>query len=369
MREEIEKYRKRVAELCDHVKGNEQATKQGLIGPLLAILGYDLSDPRECMPEYKADFGRDRSAKPVDWAFFANARPIFFVEAKDAGKKLPGYDEQLGDYFAKVPDVSLGILTNGVQWRFYTDLAHQHIMDTEPFLEWNVLVDKEPPYDLLTLLQKSQFQSELIRAYARSLQQKNLLVSELTRLLEPSPEFIKLAIANVETRNLTAGVVESWRGILCNAINEWAHQRAVTTVLATQSAASSNALDVAAKPVTTQAEMDTFEAVKRLLGDERPVKHLDTLAYFKIHLPEKHTWTFCRVYARKKALTLAVPLAVDAIMSAVPTATINPVAAGWTGFDVVCVEDIERYASILRSAYDKIREDRSKGKADITDDD
>ena len=27
-----------------------------------------------------------------------------FVEAKEVGKKLPGYDEQLGDYFAKAPE-------------------------------------------------------------------------------------------------------------------------------------------------------------------------------------------------------------------------------------------------------------------------
>ena len=70
MSEAIIAYVKRVKELAEHVRGNEQATKQSLIGPLFTILGYDLTDPRECVPEYKVDFGRDaKSTKPIDWAF------------------------------------------------------------------------------------------------------------------------------------------------------------------------------------------------------------------------------------------------------------------------------------------------------------
>src|SRR5262245_61221651 len=59
MKEAIESYIKRVRELAEHVRGNEQATKQSLIGPLFTSLGYDLTDPRECTPEYRADFGKD----------------------------------------------------------------------------------------------------------------------------------------------------------------------------------------------------------------------------------------------------------------------------------------------------------------------
>ena len=153
MKENIENYIKRVRELAEHVRGNEQATKQSLIGPLFTLLGYDLTDPRECIPEYKADFGKDRSVKPVDWAFYQNNRPIFFVEAKEAGRRLGGYDEQLGDYFGKCVDVKLGILTNGVQWRFFTDVVNENKMDTEPFLKWDLLSDEKPPLDFLTILQ------------------------------------------------------------------------------------------------------------------------------------------------------------------------------------------------------------------------
>ena len=45
-------YVKRVGDLAEHVKGNEQATKQSIIGPLLTLLGYDLTDPREWVVSY-----------------------------------------------------------------------------------------------------------------------------------------------------------------------------------------------------------------------------------------------------------------------------------------------------------------------------
>ena len=51
MKDVIGAYIKRVKDLADHVRGNEQATKQSLIGPLFTLLGYDLTDPRECIPE------------------------------------------------------------------------------------------------------------------------------------------------------------------------------------------------------------------------------------------------------------------------------------------------------------------------------
>lgn len=174
------------------------------------------------LPEYRVDFGKDRSVKPIDWAFFQNGRPIFFVEAKEVGKRLPGYDEQLADYFAKAPEAKLGILTNSVQWRYLTDVMNMNVMDREPFLEWDALSDEEPPHDFLTVLQKSQYNAELIRAFARRKRAQNLLVGKLNRLLEPSPEFVWLAITNIETRKLTENALETWKPVLANAINEWA---------------------------------------------------------------------------------------------------------------------------------------------------
>jgi len=264
LRDLIEGYVKRVRDLAEIVKGNEQATKQSLIGPFFTMLGYDLTDPRECMPEYKADFGKDRSTKPIDWAFLHNGSFAFFVEAKEVGRKLAGFDEQLADYFAKDPNVKLGILTNGANWRFFTDVVHPNVMDREPFAKWDIFSDEPPPYDVINLLQKSQLNAELIRTFAQQQRAQNFLLSELTRLLEPAPEFTKLAIANLETRNLTHGVTESWKTIVASALNEWARQRMLKAALTTPQTPSQEPKTDEVTVETTAEELTAFETIKRV---------------------------------------------------------------------------------------------------------
>ena len=66
MREALQAYVKRDDELAEHVRGNEQATRQSLVGPLSTLLVYDFTEPRERIPEYRVDFGPNRSVKPAD---------------------------------------------------------------------------------------------------------------------------------------------------------------------------------------------------------------------------------------------------------------------------------------------------------------
>ena len=356
MKDTITVYIKRVRDLAEHVKGNEQATKQSLIGPLLTLLGYDLTDPRECIPEYRVDFGKDRSVKPIDWAFLQNGQPIFFVEAKEVGKRLPGYDEQLADYFAKAPEAKLGILTNGIQWRFFTDVVNMNVMDREPFLKWDVLSDEEPPHDLLTVLQKSQFNSELIRAFAKRQRAQNLLVEELNRLLEPASEFVRLAIANIETRKLTENVLENWKPVLANAINEWAKQRALTVVLNDPSASKIGTQEPQPSKIeTTKEELDGFAIAQRLLGESRPVAYEDTVAYFKVHLPGRNSWVVCRFYFGRRRLAVTVPLSVDRVQQLAPSFVVGLADKGWAGITLNAVSDLEGLGDVLVAAFEHQR--------------
>ncbi|SIO36952.1 hypothetical protein SAMN05444166_4154 [Singulisphaera sp. GP187] len=358
MSEAIGAYVKRVRELADHVRGNEQATKQSLIGPLLTILGYDLTDPRECVPEYRTDFGPGRSVKPIDWAFFQGGRPIFFVEAKEVGKKLPGYDEQLGDYFAKSTDVKLGILTNGVQWRFFTDVAHANVMDKEPFIKWDVLSDDEPPFDFLTLLQKSQYNPQLIRTFAERKHAQNLLVGELSRLLEPSFEFVKIAITNIETRMLTKTVLEFWKPVVANALEEWVKQRMLSMVLSSPSLsdATSTGNNAPPKIETTKEELEGFATIQRLLGDDRPIAYEDTLSYFKIHLPERRTWVMCRLYFDRKRPCVWVPISLEQTQQLVPSLQSMVSQLGWSCVNLDSYADLELLGELLRLAWDQQRQ-------------
>lgn len=369
LREQIDGYVKRVKDLAEHVRGNEQATKQSLIGPFFTMLGYDLTDPRECVPEYRADFGKERSSKPIDWAFLNGTTFAFFVEAKEVGKKLAGFDEQLADYFAKEPSVKLGILTNGAHWRFFTDIVNPNVMDKEPFASWDIMADEAPPADVITLLQKLQFNPELIRAYAQRKRAQNLLVGELSRLLEPAPELTKLAIANLETRNLTQAVTESWKPVVAAALNEWARQRMLASVLSSPAAAQQDgkadkgekgekAEKGEAKIETTAEELAAFEVVKRLLGPECPVAYEDSVAYFKIHLAERRTWVFTRLQLGKKQTSAWFPLPVERVTA---LAAGRPVStqSGWSVVSLEPGSPLEDLEKLFKASYLAIK--RSKG--------
>lgn len=362
LRESVDAYVKRVRELAEHVRGNEQATKQSLIGPFFTMLGYDLTDPRECIPEFKADFGKDRSSKPIDWAFKHSGSFAFFVEAKEVGKKLAAYDEQLADYFAKDPAVKLGILTNGANWRFFTDVVNANVMDKEPFATWDILSEDVPPYDVLTLLQKSQYSTELIRSYAQGQRSQNLLVDELSRLLEPSSEFTKLAVANIETRSLTQAVVDSWKPIVANAIQEWAKQRRLTVALTHPVPSTPDAPDSSTKIVTTEEEHAAFAVVKKMLGEARPVEYEDTATYFKVHVAGHRTWVVARLQMDRKNRLLWLPL---------PSERVTPMCGGrattagglWTGVSIASPDDVAALADLIAVAYASVLEERARPEA------
>jgi hypothetical protein len=367
MRDAIAAYVRRVKELAEHVRGNEQATKKSLIEPLFAILGYDLTDPRECVPEHREDFGRNRSAKPVDYAFFKDGTPIIFVEAKQVDRKLAGYHEQLGDYFAKAPGAKLGILTNGVHWQFFTDLDNENVMDKRAFVEWHVLGDDPPPWDFLTLLQKSQYNAELIRTFAQRRHQQNLLIEELSRLLEPAPEFIRLAIAKIETRNLKESVIESWKPVLKAAIAEWAKQQRLSSVLS-DVAVTAPPEEETQRPravETTQAELDAFAAIQRLLGPDRPVEYEDTASYFKVHLPGKAFWAVCRLYNMgERKPNIWARLSVEAVSALTPNLQVTGCGRGWSRIDLRGSEDLELLAPVLCRAWDELKASREEPSED-----
>jgi len=69
------------AEKTAHALETEEATKNALVMPFIAALGYDVFDPDEVIPEFTADVGIKKGEK-VDYALRRNGEVIMLVEAK-----------------------------------------------------------------------------------------------------------------------------------------------------------------------------------------------------------------------------------------------------------------------------------------------
>lgn len=118
-KEDLKFLSNRVSTLKESI-GTEEATKTSLIMPFFQLLGYDVFNPTEFVPEFTADVGIKKGEK-VDYAIILDSIPVMLVEAKSIKEKLTKHDSQLFRYFGTTTS-RFGILTNGEEYKFFTDL-------------------------------------------------------------------------------------------------------------------------------------------------------------------------------------------------------------------------------------------------------
>ena len=172
--EQVKTFAKRVQKLKDSIL-TEEATKTSVIMPFFQLLNYDVFNPEEFLPEFTADVGIKKGEK-VDYAILKSGEPIILVEAKSIQEKLTKHDSQLFRYFGTTK-AKFAILTNGLTYRFYTDLEEQNKMDTVPFFEFNLLDIRDNQLSELYKFRKENFNIEDIITTASKLSGITLLMS------------------------------------------------------------------------------------------------------------------------------------------------------------------------------------------------
>ncbi|MCD8177888.1 MAG: type I restriction enzyme HsdR N-terminal domain-containing protein, partial [Tannerellaceae bacterium] len=136
----IKQLAERVIKMKDSIL-TEEATKTAFVLPFINALGYDVFNPMEVLPEFICDIGTKKGEK-IDYAIIKEDEPIILIECKHCGQDLNLHDNQLLRYF-HVSKAKFGILTNGIIYKFYTDLEKENIMDKKPFFEFNFLDIKD----------------------------------------------------------------------------------------------------------------------------------------------------------------------------------------------------------------------------------
>lgn len=327
----------RVLGHAEHVKkagvhcATEETTKQALILPLLDILGFSPFDPTKVKAEFGADFPGAKNSERVDYALFCHGVPVMFIEAKAHVEKLNNHCPQLSRYFNAMPDVTIGVITNGREWRFFTDLNNKNVMDTEPFLT----VDFESmDVSLLSRLYRfrhDEFRSDALRTLAEETVFLNAFTSVISQgLREPDVEFVKYVAtrANIQ-RQFNVRFLESIAPIVKLAV-ERAVSNMVVSGLSAKATAPSIETDAATpvealaaavadanqvdplnpRIVTTSNERRFFEVVKEILGSEVELTSKDTESYFSVLYQNKVNRWLLRYQAEKKqpCIYVCVPL-------------------------------------------------------------
>lgn len=306
----MEQLSTRVEKLKDSVN-TEEATKTALILPFFQSLGYDVFNPLEFTPEFIADVGIKKGEK-VDYAIIDNEEPVILIECKSVNEKLTNHDSQLFRYFG-TSSSKFGILTNGVEYRFFTDLEEPNKMDSRPFLIFDILNLKENQIKELFKFTKENFNVQNISSSAYELKYVNLIRNYLNEQLEnPNEEFVKHILNAVYDGVKTKAIIERFNPTVKHTFNLMIKDK-VTDKL---NAALSNTGEKAkitleddeinevikkdtAEVITTPDELESYAIIKVILNeviDPQRVFYRDNQSYFNILLDNNIRKWLVRVY-------------------------------------------------------------------------
>jgi len=302
--------------------GTEEATKTSFIMPFIKELGYDVFDATEVIPEFTADIGIKKGEK-VDYAISLNGKIIMLIECKMIGTKLDAnVENQLHRYF-HATHARVGILTDGLVYKFYTDLEEPNKMDNKPFLEFSLNQLDESIINEIKKFTKQSFDIDQILASANEMKFTRSIKSYINeQLASPSEEFIQHVLKNVYSGRVTAQVKEQFTPILKRAfiqlINDKVNDRLKSAMVSTvheEVHVEPAAAEQQAEPdtdkliVTTEEEKEGYYAVKSMLAgmvDLERVVHRDTQSYFGILLDDNNRKPIARLYFNGGKKYLAV---------------------------------------------------------------
>ena len=298
----------RVTKMRDQIL-TEEATKNAFIMPFLQSLGYDVFNPTEVVPEFISDIGLKKGEK-IDYAIFMDGKPTILIECKHWSQNLSIHDGQLLRYF-HVSKAKFGLLTNGINYRFYSDLVDPNKMDEKPFLEFNIHEIKDNQVEELKKFHKSYFDADSIVNTASELKYTNELKQLLQQELNnPSPEFVKHFAKQVYPSNISAKVLDLFTNLTKKSVQQYISdlitERLKTALTKEDESAKEqeSKLELQTqepenKVETTEAELEGFMIIKTILRQKIDLKRItfrDAQSYFAILLDDNNRKTICRLY-------------------------------------------------------------------------
>lgn len=298
---------KRVGELRDYTM-SEEATKMAFVVPFIQeVLGYDVLDPREVVPEFTADVGIKKGER-VDYAIVVDGEPRILIEAKRIGERLsPAHASQLTRYFA-MTDVDFAILTNGSRYEVYTHTQKENLMDGIPFLVLDLMSPDGDMVEMVKMLTKSRFAPRELRREAERLITVQVMREAIADEFEnPSPEMVKLIAKRTTDRVMTPKAVEEYTEIFGYVASEYIQGLVDDEIQRRQSEEirkNNRVLYNSDKIVTTDEEVLSFNIVQAIGSAVVPVDRIvmrDVQSYCSILYRDDTSRPIVRLYYDRRS--------------------------------------------------------------------
>ncbi|EEP6178236.1 restriction endonuclease, partial [Salmonella enterica subsp. enterica] len=291
------------------------ATKNAFVMPFINnVLGYDVFDPTEVIPEFVCDIGTKKGEK-IDYAILKNGEVQILIECKKIGEPLNiNHASQLFRYF-HVTNARISILTNGQEYKFFTDLDAPNKMDEKPFLEINLTDLDETVVPEIKKLTKTAFDLESIINAAGELKYVSLIKKLLhTQMNAPEEEFVKFFASRIYDGMLTQKVKDTFTLLTKKAASQYINNQinerlksamggnsalhidpSIQNDATDNSVISKEEIDI----TTTMDEIEGFHIIKaiaRTVIDAPRIVHRDTKSYFGILIDDNNRKPLCRLH-------------------------------------------------------------------------
>jgi predicted type IV restriction endonuclease len=296
---------KRVKEHRD-VLLTEEAAKTALVMPFLQALGYNVFNPAEVVPEFTCDVGTKKGEK-VDYAICNGGKVEMLIECKPANSELSiNHASQLFRYFS-VTAARVAVLTNGVIYKFFSDVEMPNVMDQKPFFVLDLESTKKQDVRTLSGFAKGTFDIDQIVKEAGKLKLQSLLHIELQKeFAEPSDELVRLIGKRVHSGMITASLKETFKALIVNSfqtlVRESVNERLTSALSATNTTEEVQPVtegDEDGRIETTEDEVTGYNIIRAIAAQKVDIGRIvmrDSKSYCAILLDDNRLKTVARLW-------------------------------------------------------------------------
>jgi predicted type IV restriction endonuclease len=211
-----------IQEQMPHIN-NEEATKMVCVVEFLKVLGYNTSNLAEVQPEFIADIGEKKGEK-VDYAIMKEGKPVMLIEVKMINRNLDTVDDsQLRRYYQDT-EAQFGVLTNGLEYRFYAGMEKENVMDKTPFFDFDIRSISDDVISFIkNKLTKEGFDEDELERKAVTLKYSRALKHYyINQINDPTDDFVKLCVkdGHVYEGQMRSSKIEEFKPLVKNALKE-----------------------------------------------------------------------------------------------------------------------------------------------------
>ncbi|EBK1011002.1 type I restriction endonuclease subunit R [Salmonella enterica] len=376
----MENFKTRLKSHVEHVKSmggyctTEETTKQALIVPFLDILGFSAYDPRKVKAEYSADFPGVKANERVDYALFCQDVPVMFIEAKSFSEDVNNHCPQLSRYFNSTPEVTISAITNGMEWRFFTDLKQKNIMDDTPFLRLRMDSLSDSDAEQLYRFRYDKFKPEALRTLA----EESVYLTAFTKTISTSlrdvdNEFVKYIASrsNIErqlnqkfldaiTPLVKLAVEKAVSAMVVSGLASIDKERAVDNEHIDNKLTPENGVDPMdqnnPEELATKRKMAVFNKVKQIVGEEYDMQYKDTESYFGVMYEGKTNRWLIRYFDKREPYVVFRIDLTDVQLNEISRAGLEVVSGR---VHINTPDDVLRVSGIVMDAFEFVKNDEN----------